>query len=265
LNGRGNDLPDSTEPQAEVILQRLRKAVAVQRTSIRPAFQRIVALADCRAVAENALARIVTPEGRVLNASAFVEVAAQLNLLHRIDEMLITAAVDHHHLSEPVAGHKPCFVHVSVGLMRESGRLRTLVETLDGASIDAERLVLTVDERQVIEQTDQVSDAPAGPLRRGCVGLLTGFGGAHASYWLLSRLPVSFLEIDPQPVALARGSQQARNVLISIRQGAGPLGVKTLAKCVEHEADAALLPRRRTNCHRSRSAACSLRPRRSVR
>jgi EAL domain-containing protein (putative c-di-GMP-specific phosphodiesterase class I) len=101
--------------------------------------------------------------------------------------------------------------------------------------------VLTVDERQVIEQTDQVADALAEPLSHGCRLALAGFGGAHASYWLLSRLPVSFLEIDPQLVTLARGSQQARNVLRSIRQGAGPLGVTTLAKCVEHEADATLL------------------------
>jgi diguanylate cyclase (GGDEF)-like protein/PAS domain S-box-containing protein len=212
---------------------------AVQHAGVRPAFQPVVALADRHVVAEDALARIVTPDGRVLNATAFLQIATQLNLLHRIDEMLLAATIDHLMMSG--TDHTPCFVHISGGLMRKPERLATLVDAVDGTSLGLERLVLTVDERQVIERTSQVSEALAEPLRRGCRLALAGFGGAHASYRLLSHLPVSFLDIDSDLVKLARGSQQARNVLRSIREGAVPLGVTTLVKCIEHEQDALLL------------------------
>jgi diguanylate cyclase (GGDEF)-like protein/PAS domain S-box-containing protein len=212
---------------------------ALQTARILPAFQPIVELRGRRVVAEESLARIVAADGRVLAASAFIEIAEQLGLLHRIDSMLLSATAAR--LTSPkrsVAGGPLDFVHLSGDLVRHPEILKTLAGELDAVTVAANGvppLVLTLNERQITAETEQVSRALGPLLDLGCKIAVSDYGGGSSSFRFLIHLPVSFIQLDPGLVRLASESERARSILATIQRTAQDLGITTIAKQVEDE------------------------------
>ncbi|WPL22153.1 EAL domain-containing protein [Thiorhodovibrio frisius] len=79
--------------------------------TVTPVFQPLARLNDRHPVGEEAFARIKDNSARLLNAGAFIEVALQLKLLHRIDLMLFEAALER--LMYPPPG-KPRAFHLPI-------------------------------------------------------------------------------------------------------------------------------------------------------
>lgn len=213
---------------------------ALQTTRILPAFQPIVELRDRRVVAEESLARIVAADGRVLAAASFIDIAEQLGLLHRIDSMLLSATAARLKTSK-ASGATPLldFVHLSGDLVRHPDILQTLARELDGVSKTANGappLVLTLSERQVTAETEQVARALAPLLDLGCKIAVSDYGGDASSFRFLIHLPVSFIQLDVNLIRLAGESARARSILAAIQHSAKDLGITTIAKQVEDEA-----------------------------
>ncbi|EGV20467.1 sensor domain-containing protein [Thiocapsa marina] len=212
---------------------------ALQTARILPAFQPIVDLHDRRVVAEESLARIVAADGRVLAASSFIDIAGQLGLLHRIDSMLLSATAARLKVSGDTAS-KPLFdfVHLSGDLVRHPDILKTLARELDGISSSsngAPSVVLTLSERQITAEMEQVARALAPLLDLGCKIAVSDYGGEASSFRFLIHLPVSFIQLDANLVRLASESARARSILATIQHSAQDLGITTIAKQVEDE------------------------------
>ncbi len=213
---------------------------ALQTARILPAFQPIVELRDRRVVAEESLARIVAADGRILAASAFIEIAEQLGLLHRIDSMLLSATADRLRSSKGSGASQLFdFVHLSGDLVRHPDILQTLARKLDGvskATNAAPPLVLTLNERQISAETEQVARALAPLLDLGCRIAVSDYGGDTSSFRFLIHLPVSFIQLDTNLVRLTSESARARSILATIQHTAQDLGITTIAKQIEDEA-----------------------------
>jgi EAL domain-containing protein (putative c-di-GMP-specific phosphodiesterase class I) len=213
---------------------------ALQTARILPAFQPIVELRDRRVVAEESLARIVAADGRILAASAFIEIAEQLRLLHRIDSMLLSATADRlRSFKGSGASQLFDFVHLSGDLVRHPDILQTLARELDEvskATNAAPPLVLTLNERQISAETEQVARALAPLLDLGCRIAVSDYGGDTSSFRFLVHLPVSFIQLDASLVRLASESVRARSILATIQHTAQDLGITTIAKQIEDEA-----------------------------
>ncbi|QVL50636.1 MAG: EAL domain-containing protein [Thiocapsa sp.] len=213
---------------------------ALQTARILPAFQPIVELHDRRVVAEESLARIVAADGRVLAASSFIDIAEQLGLLHRIDSMLLSATAARLKTSK-ASGATPLldFVHLSGDLVRHPDILQTLARELDRvskAANGAPPLVLTLSERQITAETEQIARALAPLLDLGCKIAVSDYGGDASSFRFLIHLPVSFIQLDVNLIRLAGESARARSILAAIQHSAKDLGITTIAKQVEDEA-----------------------------
>ncbi|SDW09484.1 sensor domain-containing protein [Thiocapsa roseopersicina] len=213
---------------------------ALQTARILPAFQPIVDLRDRRVVAEESLARIVAADGRVLAAASFIDIAEQLGLLHRIDSMLLSATADRLRSSK-ASGATPLFdfVHLSGDLVRHPEILKTLARELDGlcyAANGGPSVVLTLSERQITAETEQVARALAPLLELGCKIAVSDYGGDASSFRFLIHLPVSFIQLDANLVRLARESARAQSILATIQHSAKDLGITTIAKQIEDEA-----------------------------
>lgn len=212
---------------------------ALQTARILAAFQPIVELHDRRVVAEESLARIVAADGRVLAASSFIDIAEQLGLLHRIDSMLLSATAARLKTSK-ASGATPLldFVHLSGDLVRHPDILQTLARELDGVSKAAKGappLVLTLSERQITAETEQIARALAPLLDLGCKIAVSDYGGDASSFRFLIHLPVSFIQLDVNLVRLAGESARARSILAAIQHSAKDLGITTIAKQIEDE------------------------------
>jgi EAL domain-containing protein (putative c-di-GMP-specific phosphodiesterase class I) len=129
-------------------------------------------------------------------------------------------------------------VHLSGDLVRHPDILKTLARELDGVSAanGAPPVVLTLNERQITAETEQVARALAPLLDLGCKIAVSDYGGDASSFRFLIHLPVSFIQLDANLVRLASESARARSILATIQHSAQDLGITTIAKQVEDEA-----------------------------
>jgi diguanylate cyclase (GGDEF)-like protein/PAS domain S-box-containing protein len=229
-------------------------AVAVQdalRTAgIYPAYQPIIALADRHFVAEASFARILDPVQGVMTASAFLDVARQLGLMHKIDHLLLQTAMERLPLQGAGAPTR-LFVHLSQDLLHQQALMAALGNTLRGRLAASPTrppgLVLTIDERLVAGESDaqlraevtRTAEALAPLLEQGCELAISGVGGRASSFADLSLLPVKFLFIDSALLKLARESSRAKTLITGITQTAKAMGQITIASQLEDEADSA--------------------------
>src|SRR5712692_9702747 len=169
---------------------------ALRENNIVPAYQSIVDLQTGKVVAEEALARLITREGKIIDAEEFIGVASQLQLTYKIDQ-----AVMAHCLAilqgDPNATH---FVNISGNLLGDPESANNMLQPL---------------------------------IDLGLRLALDDFGSGYSSFQYLADLPISFLKIEgslikritePKVCAIVQGIQNT----------AADLGLVTLAECVEN-------------------------------
>ncbi len=238
--GRNRVVFDGNEAGQRAISIAEQLQEALRHTAVRPAFQPIVALSDQHLVGEEALARIVDPVHGNLAADAFLGIAQQLGLMHKIDAMLLHSVIERLRTSQTVIDPALLsFVHLSGDLLLHPEEIDRLAEALSSLSVSLGRappVVLTIAEEQVATSTAQVNKALAPLLDVGCQLALGRCGGEAGGFRFLSTLPITFVELDGGLVRQARESMRARTLLLSLRRAAQDLGLITLVKRIEYAA-----------------------------
>jgi len=238
--GRNQVVFDGNEAGQRAISIAVQLQDALRNTAIRPAFQPIVALSDRHLVGEAALAHVVDPVHGNLAAGAFLGVAQQLGLMHKVDALLLQGVIER--LQTSRAGIDPAllsFVNLSGDLLLHPEEINRAAEALSGLSDTLGRappVVLTIAEEQVVTSTAQVTKALAPLLDVGCQLALGRCGGESGGFRFLAALPIKFVELDTGLVRQALESPRARILLSSLQRAAQDLGLITLVKRVEDEA-----------------------------
>jgi diguanylate cyclase (GGDEF)-like protein len=214
---------------------------AVRMARVVPVFQPLVDLQRRLPMAEEAFARILESHERVLSASAFIEVALQLQLLHRIDQMLFDAARARIEFP-PMSGHTqarraplPIFVHISADLLRHPATLNDMARALEKHPLPAESaMILVLNEADLADRWTHVANLLDALLQRGCQLSITGYGGRDSSLEFLDHLPVGFLAFDAHLIEHALESQRARSLISSVQRRAQAAGMITIAKQIQN-------------------------------
>lgn len=211
-----------------------------------PAAQPIVDLATNEIVAEQLLARIVTPTGQILTASEFIDAASQLHLAHRIDYRMFETTLQRG-LGLSGQDRPPLqFINMSADLLRHPDLIDRLVAmarpTLDTFGPDSREnpLVIEITEREFID-SDEARRILAPLLDLGARIAVDDFGSGYSSFQYLSDLPVSFLKIEGRLVQEAVRDHKVAAILQGVRDIANELGIISLAEWVEDEPTAALV------------------------
>ncbi len=139
---------------------------ALRTAGIQPAYQSIVELRGRRVVGAEAFARIVSKDRNIMTAASFLQVAEQLGLMHKIDQLLMRVILKQMTIPQP-AGETPTlfFVNLSGDVLRHRD---IVVEFADALRTDAKTsararsLVLKISEQQVSTGAEQVVADP-GP------------------------------------------------------------------------------------------------------
>ncbi|WP_096366807.1 putative bifunctional diguanylate cyclase/phosphodiesterase [Thiohalobacter thiocyanaticus] len=213
---------------------------ALRERRIVAAYQPIVDLATGEVVAEETLARLITPDGDIIPAGDFIEAAQQLQLLHRIDHTILMQAFSH-----CVTGLKTGmnrlnhFVNISADLLRH----RELVEEILAAACehcrgcgdaigDTKPMIIEITERELLADIDQARELLLPFTEFGLRLALDDFGSGYSSYQYLADLPVQFIKIDGSLVQRV-SEPKVRAILEGIQGMAEQLGVITLAEFIE--------------------------------
>jgi diguanylate cyclase (GGDEF)-like protein len=216
-----------------------------------PAYQVIVDLRTCEVVADEALARIIEPDGRIVVAGEFIQAAEGINLIHLVDEAILRHSMTRcaHDLCTGRAG--PQFAHF-VNLSAHFLARREMVQAMLHQAAEHCRetgmtdtkvkpLVLEITERQLIENVSELMNDLQPLVEFGFRLALDDFGSGYSSFLYLASLPVSFLKIEGWMVQNMRSNAKVLGMVRSIIALAHDQGITTIAECVEDAATADLL------------------------
>lgn len=225
---------------------------AARENRVRVAYQVIVDLQDgFRPVADEALARVETPDGRTLAAGEFVEAAERLHLMHEIDLEVSRQVFQRCAQRLGNGTQDPGFAHF-VNLSPQFLARRNLVEEMLANAMHycqncavtlapIKPVVFEITERQYIHDLDEIVRELQPLLDFGFRLALDDFGSGYSSLLYLAKLPVHFIKIEGWLVREMHGDAKARGLVRSLVAMAREQGIKTVAESVEAEATASML------------------------
>lgn len=217
---------------------------ALTNHHVHAAYQKIVDLQSGETVAEETLARIVTPAG-ILEANQFIEAASQLQLTHRIDYELIQHTIQRMNKRSENDSNILQFVNVSTDLLRNPGLTTELVDAMEfwRESHQQEKvpIVIEITEREFLGRTRDALRLLGPFLDRGYLLAIDDFGSGYSSFQYLTDLPIAYLKIEGDLVNRALKEPKVRSVLTAIQDTAKDMNVVTLAECIENKAAYELL------------------------
>lgn len=242
---RGRDRIVSSKHGLGVLQMASLLKAAASEDRILAAYQPIVDLNKREIVADEALARLQTPEGEILAAASFIDAAEGLNLMADIDS--IVAALTMGRCADYLAsgGLSPHFAHF-INLSPQFLARRDLVERLlvraqgycTGCGVDmgpVKPIVFEITERQAIKNLDTLEEDLKYLLDFGFRLALDDFGSGYSSFLYLSRLPISFLKIEGWMIQNMQNNRKALDLIKSVVDFARNQGITTIAEGVEDE------------------------------
>ena len=238
--GRNRVVPASRlRPQLFGVGRMLSQALHEGR--VVPAFQPIVDLKSGEIVAEEALARIVSPNRSIIPASAFIEEARELQLSHLIDRCILLHTFAHCVATLQRNQTRAHFVNISGNLLRHPDIVAELLaEAANSCATCAERIgplkpiVIEVTERELVDDLQAAHDMLKPFLDFGIRLALDDFGSGYSSFKYLADLPFSYLKIEGSLIRRV-AEPRVRTIVQGIQRAAADLGLISLAEYVENE------------------------------
>ncbi|HNA83033.1 MAG TPA: bifunctional diguanylate cyclase/phosphodiesterase [Thiobacillaceae bacterium] len=225
---------------------------ALRDSRLRMASQVIVDLETGAVVADESLARVEMPDGSLVTAGEFVEVAEGLGLMSEIDRYVTRQAMARctSKLGAGLAG--PDFAHF-VNLSPQFLARRDLVEEMlanaqnycqaCGITLGPVKpIVFEITERQFLSNLDSLEADLKPLLDFGFRLALDDFGSGYSSFLYLARLPISFLKIEGWMVANMKKERKIAAIVESLAGFARREGIVSVAECIE-DADTARILR----------------------
>ncbi len=226
----------------------LRQALAENR--VRLASQVIVDLKSGEAVADEALARLETPQGDIVEAKDFVDMAEGLGLMAEIDRQVVRNVI--HNCADRLKSGKPAdfahFVNVSPQFLARQDLVDELLQNAlsycQSCAVNlgpVKPIVLELTERQRVVSIEKLRNDLQPFIDFGFRLALDDFGSGYSSYLYLANLPVSFLKIEGWLVANMRQDRKVAGIVESLASFARKEGVLTVAEHVEDAETARIL------------------------
>ncbi len=226
----------------------LRQALAENR--VHQASQPIVDLQSGQAVADEALARVETVTGEIVEAKDFVDMAEGLGLMAEIDRQVIRDVMQRC-VKRMDRGGAPDFAHfvnVSPQFLARRDLVEEMLENAMGYCQTCnvmlgpvKPIVLELTERQRIVSLAKLRADLQPFIDFGFRLALDDFGSGYSSYLYLAHLPVSFLKIEGWLVSNMRQDRKVAGIVESLASFARKEGVFTVAEHVEDAETARML------------------------
>jgi len=212
--------------QALTWVERIRGALDEDRLVIYS--QPIVDLQTGEVAREELLVRMVDSHGDRIPPASFLPAAERFGLIHEIDLMVLTKAI------ELVKGGSSVAVNVSVRTLTDPRYLIALEQGVAGGS-DPGRFNFEITETAAVANMNDAQDFARRIRELGCSLSLDDFGTGFSSFTYLKHIPAQYLKIDIEFIRELEKSpadQQLVRAIVAIAHG---LGQKTVAEGVEDE------------------------------
>ena len=223
---------------------------ALQENRIVAAYQVMVNLNSGAVVADEALARLIQPDGKIIPAAEFVEAAEGINLIHHVDDIIARNAIEHFSRRMQLQTHSSIrhFINLSPQFLARRDLLDNLLEDAKKLSEGAGQnlmkhhpIVFEITERQLLEDFDALRENLKHLLEYGFQLALDDFGSGYSSFLYLAELPISYIKIEDWMVRNMQHNDRVFSMVKSVVMLSQTLGITTIAECVEDARTAEIL------------------------
>lgn len=211
---------------------------ALRENRIVPAFQPIVDLNTGAIVAEESLARLITPEGRCVEAARFIGVSQQLQLTYKIDRAIIGKTFERCVESRGQGPARTHFVNISGNLLRHPDVLAEIYDMVSTYCEGCQRtdgvqpMVIEITEREFLGDIRLARETLQPFVDLGVQLALDDFGSGYATFLCLADLPFSYLKIEGSLIARIT-EPKIRAIVRGIQNISADLGLISLAEGIE--------------------------------
>ena len=205
---------------------------AVEERWVVPYFQPIARTSDGGIGAHEVLSRIRTPDGRLVGAGEFVEVAERLGIIHQLDYVAIEQAFDKA-ASEGYGGL--LFVNISPKALVLNEFFDTIKRLATKAGIEPARVVFELTERDTVRNISLLEGFVKRLHMEGFRFAIDDFGSGFSSFNYIKRFPIDYIKIEGEFIANMMSDERDLAFVRSISQLARDLGIQTVAEFVENE------------------------------
>jgi diguanylate cyclase (GGDEF)-like protein len=204
----------------------LERAVSEEELSV--VYQPVVSLADCRAVALEALVRWNHPERGLMPPSEFISFAEETGAVVEIGAIVLERVVE-----KAAELRMPIHANVCAPELIDPGFLDRLDALVERHELPPELLIFELTERAFVGD-DPVPIAVLEALHRRGMGVaVDDFGTGYSSLAYLSRLPVDTMKIPKQFIDEVTGSREHHALARAVIELGAALDLKVVAEGIE--------------------------------
>lgn len=240
--------------QHQTLMQRLAIEAglreALREGRIEVAYQAEFDLASGEIVGAEALARWRKPDGTLVAAGEFIDVAEATGLIEPIGRVVLEQACAQARDWPPRSNGQARTVRVNVSARQFSRETLAgeIGEALAMAGLEAPRLCLEITETTVMAKAGESMDNLSTLKALGLCLAIDDFGTGYSSLAYLKRFPVDALKLDKSMVDGVESDETVRAILRAVRGLACSLQLDVVVEGVEHPAQIA--PLRALGIHR---------------
>ena len=184
-----------------------------------------------------ALLRLVDEEGAIITPNRFIGVAEENNLIHLLDRR----ALDIAQVTLQVRDNIRLAVNVSAATIKNDVASRDYLAKLKAMGAKSKQLMIELTETEDPGDLARVNAFAANARAMGCRMAIDDFGAGHSSFKSLMAVEADEVKIDGsfiRDIATTPYKQAFVKLIVDMAQ---TFDIKTVAECVETQADAEVL------------------------
>jgi len=181
---------------------------ALEENGIKSAFQTVFTLSNMQKVGQQSLARIICPGNEVLRAESFITQAKQLNLLPRIDNVILRKTLKYINNHYFEGGDQFAFVNLSNDFLHDETLNKEIVKQIKVIKQTHQiknsfPLVIELNESQFKGKVSELKELISPYTAQGVKLALTNLEISSMGVELLTSLPFDFVKLDGSAMRLA--------------------------------------------------------------
>lgn len=208
---------------------------ALQSGKIILHYQPVVTCHDRTIMYYEALARIVTPDGALLFAGAFMPIAKQLGLSQEIDQFVVEKALLH--MNTTAQAPTVYSINLSASSLRDGEFIEWLCAKLKENKSVAKHLIFEVAEYGVVSNIQASRNAILNIRETGAKFAIGCFGHSPASFGYLRNLNTNYIKIDGSYIRHIARNEDSQFFVQSLAGIAHLLNITVIAEYVETAED----------------------------